>query len=123
MRIPMNDNMAMFAATLLHSATNTHFFHWSTDSFSKHTALGTYYDEIVELTDNLVEAYMGCYNKITTFPSVYHQPKEAVKYLESLKNFVDEARKDLPQESQIQNIIDEIAQLIDSTLYKLRFLK
>ena len=119
----MNDNMAMFAATLLHSATNTHFFHLSTDSFLKHMALVDYYDGIVDLTDNLVEAYMGCYNKITTFPSVYHQPKEAVKYLESLKNFVDEARKDLPQESQIQNIIDEIAQLIDSTLYKLRFLK
>jgi hypothetical protein len=119
----MNDNMALFAATLLHSATNTHFFHWSTDSFSKHMALGDYYDNIVELTDNLVEAYMGCYEQIKTFPSVYHQPKEAVKYLESLKNFVDEARKDLPQATQIQNIIDEIAQLIDSTLYKLRFLK
>ena len=115
--------MAMFAATMLHSATNTHFFHWSTDSYSKHKALGNYYDEIVDLVDDLVEAYMGCYEQLTKFPSVYHQPKEAVKYLESLKNFVDDARKDLPQETQIQNIIDEIAQLIDSTLYKLRFLK
>jgi hypothetical protein len=118
----MNDNMAMFAATMLHSATNTHFFHWSTDSFSKHMALGAYYDEVVDLVDDLVEAYMGCYEQIKTFPSVYHQPKEPVKYLESLKNFVADARKDLPQETQIQNIIDEIAQLIDSTLYKLRFL-
>jgi DNA-binding ferritin-like protein len=119
----MNDNMAMFAATMLHSATNTHFFHWNTDSFSKHMALGEYYEEIVELVDDLVESYMGCYEQIKTFPSVYHQPKEAVKYMESLKNFVDDARKDLPQETQIQNIVDEIAQLIDSTLYKLRFLK
>lgn len=119
----MNDNMALFAATLLHSATNTHFFHWSTDSYSKHKALGNYYDGIVDLVDDLVEAYMGCYQQIKVFPSTYHQPKEPVKYLESLKNFVDEARKDLPQETQLQNIIDEIAQLIDSTLYKLRFLK
>jgi len=50
-------------------------------------------------------------------------PKDPVKYMEALNNFVKDARKDLPQESQIQNIIDEIAQLIDSTLYKLRFLK
>lgn len=119
----MNENMALFAATMLHSATNTHFFHWSTDSFSKHMALGTYYDEIVDLTDDLVEAYMGCYEKITTFPNVYHQPKEPIKYMESLKAFVDDARKDLPQETQLQNIIDEIAQLIDSTLYKLKNLK
>ena len=113
----------MFLATMLHSSTNTHFFHWSTDSYSKHKALGNYYDDIIDLTDDLAEAYMGCYEQIKTFPSVYHQPKEPVKYLESLKSFVDDARKDLPQESQIQNIIDEIAQLIDSTLYKLRFLK
>lgn len=119
----MNENMALFLATLLHSSTNTHFFHWSTDSYSKHKALGNYYDGIIDLTDDLAEAYMGCYEQIKTFPSVYHQPKEPVKYLESLKAFVDDARKDLPQESQIQNIIDEIAQLIDSTLYKLRFLK
>ena len=116
-------NVAMFAATLLHSATNTHFFHWSTNSYSQHKALSKYYDEIVELVDDYVETYMGCYEQVKTFPSVYHQPKEAVKYLESLKNFVNEARKDLPQETQLQNIIDEIAQLIDSTLYKLRFLK
>jgi DNA-binding ferritin-like protein len=119
----MNDNMALFAATLLHSATNTHFFHWSTNSYSQHKALGSYYSQIQDLVDDLVEAYSGCYSQLKTFPSVYHQPKEAVKYLESLKNFVDEARKDLPQETQLQNIIDEIAQLIDSTLYKLRFLK
>lgn len=119
----MNENMAMFAATLLHSATNTHFFHWTTDSFSKHMALGTYYDEIVDLTDDLVEAYMGCYDKITAFPSVYNQPKDPIKYMEALKTFVDDARKDLPQETQLQNIIDEIAQLIDSTIYKLKFLK
>ena len=41
-------NVAMFAATLLHSSTNTHFFHWSTDSYSKHKALGNFYDEIIE---------------------------------------------------------------------------
>ena len=119
----MNENMAMFAATMLHSATNTHFFHWSTDSFSKHLALGAYYDEIVDLVDDLVEAYMGCYEKIESFPKVYHLPKDPVAYMDSLKNFVDDARKDLPQETQLQNIVDEIAQLIDSTLYKLKNLK
>ena len=119
----MNENMALFAATMLHSATNTHFFHFSTDSFSKHMALGAYYDEIVGLVDDLVEAYMGCYEKIDKFPDVYHLPKEPIKYMDSLKAFVDDARKDLPQETQLQNIVDEIAQLIDSTLYKLKNLK
>ena len=117
------ENCALFAATLLHSATNTHFFHWSTDSFSKHMALGEYYDEIVELTDSFVESYMGKYGKITQFPSTYHQPKEPVSYLKSLQGFVAEARKDLPQDTELQNIIDEIADLINTTVYKLVNLK
>jgi hypothetical protein len=54
---------------------------------------------------------------------VYHQPKDPVKYLESLQNFVADARQDLPQDSELQNLIDEIADLINTTTYKLKFLK
>lgn len=117
------ESCALFAATLLHSATNTHFFHWSTDSYSKHVALAEYYDEIVELTDSFVESYMGKYGKITSFPSAYHQPKDPVKYLQSLQRFVQDARGDLPQDTELQNIVDEIADLINTTTYKLVNLK
>ena len=49
-----SENVALFAATLLHSSTNTHFFHWATNSYSQHKALNKYYDEIVELEDSYV---------------------------------------------------------------------
>ena len=117
------ENCALFLATMLHSATNTHFFHWSTDSYAKHKALAKYYDSIVDLIDVFAESYMGKYGKFTTFPSVYHQPKDPIRYMESLQSFVQEARQDLPQDSELQNIIDEIADLINSTTYKLNFLK
>jgi hypothetical protein len=117
------ENCALFLATMLHSATNTHFFHWSTDSYAKHKALAKYYDSIIDLTDAFAESYMGKYGKFTSFPSVYHQPKDPIRYLESLQSFVKEARQDLPQDSELQNIIDEIADLINSTTYKLKFLK
>ncbi len=54
---------------------------------------------------------------------MYHQPKDPIRYMESLQNFVKEARQDLPQDPELQNIIDEIADLINSTSYKLKFLK
>lgn len=119
----MEKSMALFLATMLHSGTNTHFFHWSTDSYAKHIALGEYYDGIVDLTDTLAEAYMGKYGKISVFPSAYHQPKDPVRYIESLQKFVADARQDLPQDSELLNIVDEIADLINSTAYKLKFLK
>lgn len=117
------DKFATFVSTLLHSATNTHFFHFSTNSFAQHMALGEYYDEIVDLVDSLAESYMGIYGQIKDFPNTYHQPKEATKYLESLQKFVAEARHDLPQDTELQNQIDAIAELIDTTIYKLKFLK
>lgn len=117
------EKCALFAATLLHSATNTHFFHWSTDSYAKHKALRQYYDGIVPLVDQLIESYMGKYGKITQFPSVYHQPKDPVNYLKALQGFVAESRANLPKDSELMNLVDEIADLINSTTYKLVNLK
>lgn len=114
--------MAEFVATLLHSSTVTHFMHLSTDSYAQHQALGTYYDEIIDLADSLAEAYQGRYSKIKKYPDEFHNGDDPERYLKTLLKFVDESRGDLPQDSEIQNIIDEITQLIDSTLYKLKFL-
>lgn len=118
----MDDDAAEFIAALLHSSTVTHFMHLSTDSYSAHKALGNYYEKIIDLADDFAETYQGRYSKIKNYPDEFHAGKEPVKYLKSMQSFVDEARQDLPQDSEIQNIIDEISQLIASTLYKLKFL-
>ena len=118
-----NESAAAFVSVLFHSATVTHFMHLQTKSFAQHMALGEYYDAIVELADKWAEAYQGCYDIITNYPKDFHLASEPVKYLTQIKDFVDDIRKDLPSESQLQNIVDEIANQIDSTLYKLRFLK
>jgi DNA-binding ferritin-like protein len=113
---------AEFLLVLLHSATNTHILHWQTKSYAEHVALGKYYEEIVDLIDQLAEAMMGKFDTTPEFPEMYIAPAATGKeQLEELKEYVEEARKDLPQDSEIQNIIDEVAQLIDSTLYLLRF--
>ena len=117
------ENCALFVATLLHSATNTHFFHFTTDSYSRHKALQKYYNGIVDLVDAFTELYAGKYGKFNAFPSVYHQPKDPVRYMESLQSFVADARQDIPQDSELQNVVDEIAALINTTTYKLKFLK
>jgi hypothetical protein len=113
---------ALFTLTLLHSATNAHLMHFKTRSYSEHKALRQYYDGIVDLVDTLVESYQGLYGIVEDYPNVYHSPKDPVKYFESLQKFVKDARQDLPQDSELQNVIDEIADLINSTTYKLKFL-
>ena len=117
----MEKSMALFLATLLHAGTNTHFFHWATKSYAKHKTLGHFYSNIVDLTDTLAECYFGLYGQITQFPSTYHQPKEPLAYLQSLQSFVKDARSDLPTDSEIVQLIDNIAQEIDTTIYLLKF--
>lgn len=114
---------AQFVAVLLHSATATHFLHLQSQSYAQHVALAEYYDAIVDLADKWAEAYQGAYDRITTYPSDFALAKDPVQYLQTIKRYVDAHRKELPSDTALQNIVDEIVDLIDSTLYKLRFLK
>lgn len=113
---------AEFLLTLLHAATNTHLLHWTTKSYAEHKALGEFYDGLPDLVDQVAEAMMGKFDTTPTFPVAYYAPaKTGKEELEALKDYVAATRQQLPQDSEIQNLIDEIAQSIDQTLYLLRF--
>ena len=115
---------AIFALMCLHAVTNNHINHWRTKSFSIHSALGDFYSGIEEAIDEFVEAYMGKYGQLEDYPEFYALPnKNELQELEDLSSVVKELRAKLPQDSELQNLIDEIADLIDSTIYKVKFLK
>lgn len=116
--------VGIFALALLHAVTNNHINHWRTNSFSIHSALGDFYSSLAGTTDDFIEAYMGKYGQIKEFPEFYSCPNEdPVEELKDLSNVVKQLRPKLPQDTELQNLVDEIADSIDSTLYKIRFLK
>lgn len=118
------DKVADFILTLLHAATNAHILHWQSNRYGEHIALGEFYSELPELVDQLTEALMGRYEMVPQFPLTYHGPNpDSLQELVTLKQYVDQERKSLPQDSEIQNLVDEISASIDSTIYKLKFLK
>jgi hypothetical protein len=113
-----------FLLTLMHSSTNTQILHRQSRSYSEHMALGSFYEDIIPLVDTLTEAIQGLQGEIIEYPIDYYGPAATgLEELMSLKEYVAEERKEMPQNSEIQNIIDEIAALIDGTIYKLKFLK
>lgn len=115
---------AEFVETLLHSGTNAHLLHLKTKSYAQHKALDEFYHGIIDLTDNFVEAYQGIYGLITEYPGAYEEPNpDPVVEIRSLGLKVREMRKKLPQDTELQNLVDEIAGFIAKTLYALRFLK
>lgn len=122
------NKVAEFIGTLLHSATLAHFKHLAIEgegSFAGHQALAAYYEKIVDLVDSLAESIQGAYDElIDPYPPAFgNSSLDALAYMRALRDYVREARKDLPQDSEIQNEVDSIATLLNSTCYKLTFLR
>ena len=109
-----------FFAKLMHSRDVIHLAHLSTRSYAAHKALGGYYEDIVDLTDSLIEAYQGVHGIVRiSIPASTNE--EPIKYLQNLHSYVD-ANREMFKDSAMINQIDEVKTLIQSTLYKLRFL-
>jgi hypothetical protein len=123
--IEPKDPVMQFTMCLLHSVTNGHILHLTTRSYSEHKALETFYTEIGDHVDDFVEAFQGKYGLLHDFTTNYEIPTSAIDYMRYLSKEVETLRvaDGFPEDTELQNITDEIAQLIDSTLYKLRFLK
>ena len=102
-----------------------HSVHLNTRSYSKHVALNTFYDEIVDLADKFAEAYQGRHGLIG--PISLMNARKTANILEFLQDQLEELEKARYEvcdktDTAIQNIIDEIVGLYLSTIYKLRFL-
>ena len=104
-------------------ATTTHFAHLSTDSFSEHTALATFYEEIVETVDKFCEAYIGLYGKFITLPSIPTKMQVAVDAIIEFRDWITKNRSLITDDSSLQNIIDDSVELCNTTIYKLQKLK
>jgi hypothetical protein len=121
-----NGEFAEMTSLLFHSQTQVHMLHLQTTSYSEHKALQNYYEGIDGLIDGLVESFQGKYGIINGYKSYdiegYKSTESTIKYLQDLCGKVEDLR-DCCDDSYIQNQIDTVCELINSTLYKLRFLK
>lgn len=105
-------------SALLHSRTQAHIFHWRTRSFAAHKALQGYYESIVPLTDDFVEGYQGRYGLVSGYRSspLNQNPMQARNYFIRLLKVVNAFKI---RDSYLKNILDEIRQLVNQTLYLL----
>ena len=107
-------------ALLFEARTRAHIFHLQSKSYAQHVALGSYYSGLVGLADSIAENYQGRYGLITKYPKVSVNQDDPIKMVEQMRSWIDKNRKECCKESEIQNIIDEVLSLHNSTLYKLK---
>ena len=119
-----SDAVSEMAMMLLNSVAAAHVHHWNTigsEAYAQHKAIGAFYEKLDSLTDSLIE---GCLldksKKILGKGALFlgDTPLALVQYVYAQ---VDEMRKNpgFPQESEIQNAVDEIQMLCRHTINKL----
>ena len=113
-------------ALLFYSSEFGRKAHLSTRSRSDHQALHTFYEELVELTDKLVEAYQGRCGKISIPLCDPADPtSEPIGALRNHLSILEAVRyQAVPKEdAPIHSVIDDICLLYLKTLYQLTELK
>ena len=74
-------------AVLFLSRDIAHKAHLSTESYAQHMALGSFYDEVIDLADKLAEAYQGRTGETLDIP--YMEDEEAGDIISELKKYQD----------------------------------
>ncbi len=120
------DPVMDFVMCSLNAVTDTHIMHWTADTYSKHQALGEFYSGLEDLIDSWAEAFMGKAGVLTGFPTQAPVTNaDPLAYIRGYLVKVDTYRRAaaFPQDTALQNIVDEMVALAQSTAYKLERLR
>lgn len=112
-------DLAKATGIMFMSRTYAHMAHLKTNSFATHKALDEFYNSIVDLADDFIEASQGQYGILDIpFVNISGNVKDPIgglqghlKQLETCMSNVDE--------DYLLNIFQEVQKLYRSTLYKL----
>lgn len=96
--------------------------HLKTYKYSKHMALDEFYSEMPEKVDALIEAWMGANGKkVKSFTNIITSKNMGtLVYLKELRKVVKQGYALMNGENELEALLDDIVELIDSTLYKVK---
>ncbi len=109
-------------ARIFKTRNQAHLSHWKTKSFAEHQALGSFYDDVIDALDKLVEATQGSKGIIGHVDlSCKDESVEIIKCLTDDANWASKNRYKIASGvPALENIVDEIVAVYLSTIYKLK---
>jgi nitrogen regulatory protein PII-like uncharacterized protein len=108
--------------TLQQAMVGTWRKHLRTAKYGKHVALNDFYEELPDLVDALIEGYMGATGrKINGFTNIIQSKNmNTLMYLQELKRICKQGYDLLDDNEELESHLDDIVNLINSTLYKVK---
>ena len=108
--------------TLQMSVVSTWRKHLRTAKYGKHKALAEFYEEMPDKVDALIEGWMGANGKkVGSFQNILSSSNlNTLKYLNELKRVCKEGRTLMGENEELNSLLDDIINLINSTLYKVK---
>jgi hypothetical protein len=118
--------MEKMLSILFYARDYSHKQHLISTNYSDHMALNEFYDELIELVDDLSENYQGKYGRMKMIPLTNLPYKEdSSKELTRVVKWLENNRYEVidKEDASLQAIVDEVVELFYSTLYKLNNFK
>lgn len=117
-----------FFSLIVSAGAVGHILHLQSTSFAAHKALQKFYEDVVEIADAVIETYQGWKKEIVQYDCEIlgaGADETPLDYLGAFREIVEEHRYEfIPKEqTHIHNELDNLVALVDSTVYKLTFLK
>lgn len=101
----------------------THLWHLQTRLDPEHRALGEFYDSWLDLTDSFIETFAGKYERPNGGFSCQTLPYSvgaSYPYMLKVASFMQSSDlRSIAQDSDLQNILDEMTALANHTAYRL----
>ncbi len=116
----MGDNIGKVIGILFMSRTYAHMAHLKTSSYAKHKALNKFYDDVVDLADDLAEAAQGKFGKLNIpYIELKGDISDPIAGINMHLVMIDNTVKkcDVPF---IDNIVQEVQALYSKTLYLMK---
>ena len=96
--------------------------HLRSAKYGKHMALDEFYKDMPDKVDDLIEAWMGAHGKkVGNFTNILTSSNlNTFKYLTELKRVCKEGRTLMGGNDELNSLLDDIINLINTTLYKVK---
>ena len=120
--MPDKFNLNELFGTLLQSVTEMHIAHLQTQKYSRHVAFDEYYKEAPEAIDKFIERVYSTTEPLIEYKNVlWLSDFDSVDaYLAYLRSYVYSASRALISDESVLSSADDIIELIDSLLYKIK---